>query len=290
MFERIRQLLAEHGILLSAAISLADCTIKKAYLLERAGIDKTGTAVIFAIPYHTPACEAPDRNLSRYAVGRDYHLFVKELSQVLLPRLQAEFPSSRFALFADHSPIDERDAAAKAGLGIIGRHGLLITAPYSSYVFVGELVTDAPLPEHLRVTQQITACENCGACLAACPYSKGEIGECLSALTQKKGALTPQEEQALIRYGTVWGCDLCQEACPHTKKALLTARITSPIAFFHHVPTPRLTYDGIREMSDAEFSERAYSWRGREVILRNLAITEHENEGEQTNSEKSKKP
>lgn len=286
MFERIRQLLAEQGILLSAAISLADCTVKKSYLLERAGIGETGTAVVFAIPYHTPTCEAPDRNLSRYAVGRDYHLFVKELSQNLLPRLQDEFPSSRFALFADHSPIDEREAAAKAGLGIIGRHGLLITEPYSSHVFVGELVTDEPLLENLRIMQEIATCENCGACLAACPYVKGEIGECLSALTQKKGALKSQEEQALVRYGTVWGCDICQEACPHTKKALLTSRITSPIAFFHGSPTPHLTYDGIREMSDAEFSERAYSWRGREVILRNLAVTERENEGEQTNSKK----
>ena len=290
MFERIQRLLAEHGILLSAVISLADCTIKKSYLLERSGIGEAGTAVIFAIPYHTPACENPDRNLSRYAVGRDYHLFVKELSQSLLPLLQTEFPSSRFALFADHSPIDEREAAAKAGLGIIGRHGLLITEPYSSYVFVGELITDEPLPSQLRATHKITYCENCGACLAACPYFKGEIGECLSALTQKKGALTPQEKQALIRYGTVWGCDICQEACPHTKKALLTARISSPIAFFHHTPTACLTYNGIREMSDAEFAERAYSWRGREVILRNLAITEHENEGEQTNCEKPKRP
>ncbi len=282
MLERIRQLLTQHHILLSAPIALSDCTVTRPYLLERAGIGTEGTAVIFAIPYHTAACEDKHRNLSRYAVGKDYHRFVAQLSEALLPSLSAEFPEARFALFADHSPIDERMAAVKAGIGIIGKNGLLITHPYSSYLFLGELITDRRLPT--EPPHPILSCEDCGACRDACPMAQGAIGECLSALTQKKGELTEEEAEAIKRYGTVWGCDLCQEVCPHTKAALQRGTLDSPIPFFHEDPLPHLTYNGLASMTDTELSERAYAWRGRSVIMRNLAVTEglHESEPEKT--------
>lgn len=274
MFERIRKLLAQNGISLCAPIALVDCKITRGYLLERAGIGESGTAVMFAIPYHTPVCEAEHRNLSRYAVGRDYHLFLKELSDGILPILKQEYPSAKFALFSDHSPIDEREAAAKTGLGMIGEHGLLITDRYSSYVFIGELITDTPLPDKERHIVDVATCEKCGACLAVCPYMRGEIDQCLSALTQKKGQLTEEEANVLLKYDTVWGCDLCQQVCPHTRSALISADITTPIRFFHEVPLPYLTYRDIANMPDAELASRAYAWRGRDVILRNLAIWE----------------
>ena len=273
MFDRIRDLLSESGIELSAPIALRDCTVNRPYLLERVGIDESGTAVIFAIPYHTPFCESPDRNCSRYAVSRDYHLFIKELSDAILPTLREEYPSARFALFADHSPIDEREAAARTGLGVMGKNKLLITEKYSSYVFLGELITSAAPPEtHLLPSPAL--CEGCGTCLAACPQAAGKVTECLSALTQKKGTLREDEQAQIAAYGSVWGCDVCQEVCPHTKKALASGTITSPIPFFHKDPMPRLTYRRIQDMTDDAFAARAYAWRGREVILRNLSVTE----------------
>ena len=275
MLDRIREMLAEQNIFLCGAISLADCSVRKPYLLDRVDIGLDGSAVIFAIPYHTPACEDPCRNISRYAVSRDYHLFTKELSDALLPRLQKEFPHNRFAFFSDQSPIDEREAAVKCGLGVMGRNGLLITKPYSSYVFLGEIITDATC-RRMPPQDKLATCRNCGACLAACPMHPSKTEQCLSALTQKKGTLTDRETEAIRATRTVWGCDICQEVCPHTAEALRLGTITTPIPFFHHAPLPRLTYQAVADMAEDTFSNRAYAWRGKAVILRNLAVGEEE--------------
>lgn len=279
MLNEIKKLLLQNGIELSAPIALSDCLISRPYLLERVGIGCDGTAVIFAIPYHTPACETPERNCSRYAVGRDYHLFVKQISERILPVLQEKYPALRFAMFADHSPIDERNAAARAGLGVIGKNGLLITEKYASYVFLAEVITSASPPTTLSVPDAPPLCENCGACRSACPMLCGETAECLSALTQRKGELSDGERKQIAAFGSVWGCDRCQEICPHTKKAIRNGTVTSPIPFFHDDPIPALTYRRIQDMTNERFSERAYAWRGRHVILRNLSVMEQNNEG-----------
>ena len=96
---------------------------------------------------------------------------------------------------------------------------------------------------------------------------------CLSAVTQKKGALTAQEEKYLKTYGYAWGCDICQLACPMTRKAV-AAGAQTPIAFFHEERIPVLTAERLSRMDEAEFRRRAFSWRGREPLLRNLSILE----------------
>ncbi|MBO5305325.1 MAG: DUF1730 domain-containing protein, partial [Clostridia bacterium] len=118
MQQRLRALFAENEIDTFGFVPLDACTIHKPYLLERAGI-ADGSVAIFAIPYYTHACDN-GKNISAYAVAKDYHLYFKTLAQKLLSTLTLEFPQNRFAAFADHSPIHERQAAAMAGLGIIG--------------------------------------------------------------------------------------------------------------------------------------------------------------------------
>ena len=273
MKKRIRALLVENKLDCFGFLPLDDCKIMRPYLLERVNISR-GSVVLFAIPYYTHACDGK-RNLSTYAVSDDYHLYFKTLSDRLLSVLRAEFPQNRFAAFADHSPIDERTAAAAAGLGVLGKNGLLITEKYSSYVFLGEILTDAalackPLP--------IRSCLDCGACKRVCPLNIGECQECLSSLTQRKGTLSSDEEQILLKYGSVWGCDLCQEVCPHTKKAKQNGTLYTPISFFSKNSLPVLTRSILLAMDDEAFAARAYSWRGKEVILRNLALAEKKHE------------
>ena len=224
---------------------------------------------MIAVPYFTRACLSPDRNLSAYAVSRDYHGFFEAFFAELLPVLRQKYPNERFAGFADHSPVAELQAAAHAGLGVIGKNGLLITEKYSSYVFLGELITSAHLPAQ---TRPIASCIGCGKCRTACPMEK--IGTCLSALTQKKGELTEAEAADLLAYGSVWGCDLCQEVCPYTQKAIRNGTIFTKIPYFEVDCIPRLTLKILDEMSDEQFASRAYSWRGRETIRRNLALME----------------
>lgn len=267
MLKMMYKLLEENSIFLHAAIPLEHCDIIRGYLLN--DISK-GTAVMFAIPYFTRSCECENRNISSYAVGQDYHLFAKQLEDRIIPRLKAEFPNNKFKLFADTSPINERKAAAYAGLGVIGKNGLLITERYSSYVFLGEIITDADVAD---ITTDMTAeCENCGACENACPYILHEINTCLSELTQKKGELTPAEQDIIKKHKSAWGCDICQQVCPHTKKALQSRSIYTEIDFFKQNPLPRLNSKDIENMPDSEFKSRAYSWRGRKTILRNLEI------------------
>ena len=262
----------------AAALPLSACRVTRAYLLERHHIDQSGTAIMLAVPYVVSGdiCD-PDRNVSLYAVPRDYHLYFRELADEILPVLRARFPDYAFALFADHSPIAEADAAARVGLGVVGDHGLLITPDYGSLVFLGEIVTDAPwqvvtgedtLP---HFSDEPPRCEGCGACLAACPMgcASGDRSRCLSALSQKKGVLTDTEQAALRDHPLVWGCDTCQLACPHNR-AVIEHGLDTPIPFFRHSRLSHLDAAVIGGMDEDTFDARAYSWRGREVILRNL--------------------
>ena len=269
MQKMISGLLAAHGIFACAPLALRDCRTIRPYLLERAGI-QDGTAFLFTVPYYTTFCDDPARNISAYAVSRDYHLFFSQLFDAVLPALRTAFPQNRFAGFTDHAPIAEVEAAAKAGLGRIGCNGLLLTEQYGSYVFLGEIVTDAlidaPVHEPAR-------CVSCGACAAACPVGLQKDG-CLSALTQKKGTLQENERIALLQHGLAWGCDRCQEICPVSKRAKANGTIYTPIVFFKKDALPHLRACDVAAMSDEAFKERAYSWRGRAAILRNLEILE----------------
>lgn len=268
MTDKIKNIFNAVGIELVEAISLKYCNIVREYKLKRYFNDLTNlNAIMIVVPYLVSGTK---RNLSAYAVSRDYHLFFKELFDEVIPRLKEQFSQYTFCGFADDSPIDERDAAALAGLGIIGDNGMLITDKYSSYVFIGEIITDMPIDTNEPC--QIKRCEGCGACMAHCPMK--EIGICLSALTQKKGELEYNEKNAIIKYGSAWGCDICQEVCPHTAKAITNKTIYTGIKFFYDDTIPHLTLDALDKMSNEAFSARAYSWRGRQTIRRNLELLE----------------
>lgn len=279
MLETVRSLLGVPA----CAIPLSVCKPAKSYLLERAGIPSSGTAILFAVPYvMTADAGDPTRNLSLYAVPRDYHGYMKELEAVVVPSLRREYPDFAFALFADHSPILEVDAAARAGLGILGMNGLLLTPAYGSFVFIGELMTDA---DYTAVTGEAVPafpaepplCEGCGLCIKACPAGcrEGDRSGCLSALTQKKGELTPEEIAAIVKGGLVWGCDACQLACPRNR-AVIAAGKDTPVPYFREDRLIRVDAEALTAMDDTAFCERAYSWRGRGVISRNIGFFEAE--------------
>lgn len=274
MLDFIRSYLNNENIESISCLSLDECEVKRPYLLDRCGISH-GSVIIFAVPYLAKDMQSK-KNVSAYAVGRDYHIFFNLLFEKLLSELKTKFPDNNFAAFSDHSPIDEIQAAAKAGLGVIGKNHLLITEKYSSYVFIGEIITDADLPSN---ADKINHCITCGKCLDACPV-KTDISLCLSALTQKKGELSNDEKAIIANSGCVWGCDICQEVCPYTKSAIEKNTIFSDIEFFNQNLMPYITSEKISALPDDEFAKRAYSWRGRNTILRNLLISEGKENGE----------
>ena len=263
MKEKIKSIFNKHGIEYFAVLDYSRTEEINPRL--RAGLTFSPKSVIvFLVPYYVGECE----NFSRYAASLDYHLVIKDLTDSLIGELKNIYEGATFCAFGDHSPINERHAALTASLGFLGDNGLLINEKYGSYVFVADLISDiGPNLIPYDAPSVEGACLHCGACKRACPTGilRGESSDCLSAITQKKGDLTEEEIVLMRRVGTVWGCDLCQSACPYNKSPK-----TTPIDAFLNDRLHRLTTELVEEMSEEEFSRRAFAWRGRKTMLRNL--------------------
>ena len=231
---------------------------------------------VAAFPYF-PGKEHLAGNLSLYARGEDYHRVLLRRLDRAAEALRALHPGRLFLPGADSSPLDERQCAALAGLGIRGRHGLVILPPWGSWRFLGTILTDLPLSS---ASVPAPACPDCGACVRACPT--GALREegfsperCLSHLTQRKGALTPEEEALLRAHPLIWGCDCCQLACPFNREAE-----RSPLPeFTGGGPLPCLSSLSLSDLEGlsnrtfrAAYGDRAFAWRGPAVLRRNLAL------------------
>ena len=226
------------------------------------------SAIIYLLPYYTGECV----NLSRYAASLDYHLAIREINEELIDLIRERCPNARAKGYGDHSPIDERDAALRGGLGILGDNGLLINEKYGTYIFIADVISDVDA-ELLCASApvEIRHCEGCGACRLSCPTGvlRGESLDCLSAITQKKGELSASETALMRKYNTAWGCDICQSACPHNNAPRLT-----PVLFFYKDRISELTTEILDGMDKRSFNLRAFAWRGRTTVKRNLGILE----------------
>ncbi len=266
----LRDYFAEEKIEYFGVIPFSACRLRRPDIIERKGVSAQSiqSAVMFLIPYYVHDGAG---NISLYARAGDYHHYSDALFERLLPKLEACF-GGRFLGFADKSPIEENVAASMAGLGKLGDHYMLINETYGSFVFLAEILSTNP-PEALGwdgKTAEPSYCPHCGACKRACPMMI-EGMDCLSAVTQKKGVLSDAEADYIKKYGSAWGCDACQLACPLNQKVLQMGTET-PIDFFRKNRISSLTAEALGEMTDAEFRARAFSWRGKATLLRNLEI------------------
>ncbi len=251
------------GIEYFSVLRYTDVCETSSEILARAEIAPK-TAIVYLLPYYGGECV----NLSRYAASLDYHIALREINSELISTLAEHYPNSMSAGYGDHSPVDERHAALISGLGIAGDNGLIINEKYGSYVFIGDILTDIDPDELSAVAPSaISRCHSCGACKRACPTGilSGDGCDCLSAITQKKGELSDSEIALMRRYNTVWGCDECQRVCPYNKDPAVT-----PIDFFHRERITHLTREILDAMSRDEFCRRAFAWRGRRTVERNL--------------------
>lgn len=269
----IKKVFSDENIEFFAVLPFDKCEVMRPDFISRRGIDIAAvkSAVMFLVPYI--AGDGGEGNISLYARSLDYHSYCDSLFSRICARL-GECYGRHFWGFADKSPLSETYTAACAGLGIIGDNHLLINEKYGSFVFIGEILSEVPAEELGYDGREPVAggCLHCGKCKAACPMTESGM-DCLSAVTQKKGELTEEETAYIRKYGSAWGCDICQTSCPLVRRAIERGAKT-PIEFFYRDRISTLTSGTVNAMSDEEFASRAFSWRGRKTILRNLALFE----------------
>ena len=235
-------------------------------------MENVKSIIVCAFPYYIGNFN--ESNLSKYCYGEDYHIVVKDMLQQICNHLLDNIDNFEYKIFADNGPLVDRYLAYLSGIGYFGINNNIITDKYGSYVFIGYIMTnyeftpDSPLDK---------TCIKCGKCVKYCP-GNALLGNyemnpkrCLSYITQKKGELETEEEAILKKHKKVFGCDICQDVCPHNKNIM-----TTNIDRFKNDIITKIDKDEIDNISNKEFKRRygnrAFSWRGKNIIKRNLDL------------------
>jgi epoxyqueuosine reductase len=186
----------------------------------RSRISDARSVVLLAASYHHPAParsgDPPRGRIARYAWGRDYHRVLERRARPLLRQLAERVPGSKSRLMVDHGPLAERAFARAAGLGWQGKNTMLLARGVGSYTFLAAIVTSVLLEPDPPVAQ---GCGACARCLPACPTGAlrspyGLVNDlCIAHHTIENRGVIPRALRPQIA-DWVFGCDLCQEACP----------------------------------------------------------------------------
>ena len=176
---------------------------------------KTYNAVWIALWKYPRPLQKKQEPIAAYAHGRDYHISI--LKELLAKQIEGQ-------PFVDALPIAERELAAMAGLGFIGKNTMLINPKFGSAFFIGGVLLNK---DGLEPVPNITSkpCAKCRRCIDACPNKAlTEDGfldarKCASYLTiEHKGEFN--EEQKEWAKHSIFGCDICQRVCPYNAKHL----------------------------------------------------------------------
>jgi epoxyqueuosine reductase len=247
------------------------------------------TVIALAFPYPSPAEASPSPSgggqggghnrgprgrIASYALGRDYHEVMLERMQPLLAMLRERGYTAK--TYVDHGWMLDRAAAARAGIGWIGKNTNLLVPGIGSNVLLAEIVTSAPLETDAPLKK---ACGACDACMRICPtgalVAPGVLDNrrCISFWTIEHRGVIPLDMRPLIG-DWIFGCDLCQEICPVNARPAAP----DPYALEAFGPTiearPRL--EELLTLDEAAFRTRfreSALWRTRRAgLLRNVCI------------------
>ena len=228
----------------------------------------------------TPLDNSDRAYVARYALGRDYHKVLRGRLKKLLARIEdwvteheVSYAGSR--LFTDSAPVLEKALAAKAGLGWIGKHTLLINQEAGSWFFLGEILTSLALP--VAKDRQQNRCGSCSACMDICPTGaivgpyELDARKCIAYLTIEQKGSIPEPLRRPIG-NRIFGCDDCQVVCPWNRYAAYTGETD-------FTPRQRLDTATLLDLfgwTAADFNERsagsAIRRAGYDGWLRNIAV------------------
>lgn len=227
------------------------------------------SVIVILFPYRSMSDE-PSK-LAKYAQMEDYHKVAGRYLQKIADFLKEEVPEFSYKTVCDTSPVLEKALAVHAGLGFIGKNHLLIHPKYGSFVVIGALITNLELPFD---APKNACCLSCGRCLESCPgqaFDKDGLlnaKKCASYLTQKKQALSDAEEEIIMRCGYMWGCDQCQEVCPHN-----SISAPSPLPEFQKPKVIEILEEELNENYKERFRDTVFAYRGSEVMKRNMNLS-----------------
>jgi len=237
-------------------------------------------------PSHLTTLPPPEGRIARYASGRDYHKVISKRLESFVRYVEALSPGVECRTFVDTGPLLERGFAQRAGLGFIGKNTMLITKGLGSWVFLASVVTTLDLSADARDER---SCGECRLCIDACPTQaitepfKLDARRCIAYLTIESDKSIPPELRPQMG-GWVFGCDICQDVCPHNARP---STIQEPS--FRRKPEPSAsdwtpTFVGVMANlesilsieTDEEFRRRfagsAFMRAGREGLIRNACV------------------
>jgi epoxyqueuosine reductase len=212
--------------------------------------------------------------VSRYALGRDYHKIMRRALANLAEGLARNIGPFGYRVCVDSAPVLEKALARNAGLGWIGKHTNLIARDAGSWFFLGEMLTDLPLPLDAAASAH---CGTCRACIPACPTAaivapyRLDARRCISYLTIEHHSAIPVELRPALG-NRIYGCDDCQIVCPWNKFARAASHPDFKVR--HGLDAPRLA--ALFGWTEAEFELRmrgsAIYRIGYERWSRNIAV------------------
>ncbi|MBB6673285.1 tRNA epoxyqueuosine(34) reductase QueG [Cohnella nanjingensis] len=211
--------------------------------------------------------------LSRSAWGEDYHAVLNRRLERLSAWLAERVPDARGLSMVDTGALSDRAVAERAGIGWSGKNTMILTQEWGSWVYLGEMITNLPLPPDTPVEE---GCGECTKCIDACPtgalVGPGQLNaqKCISFQTQNKGIVS---DEMMLKIGNrLYGCDTCQIVCPVNRGK--DARHHAELLPDPDVAKPLL--QPLLALGNRQFKERfgtsSAAWRGRKPIQRNALI------------------
>lgn len=189
--------------------------------------------IMLGINYYQPNSKDIPEGMglvSRFARGKDYHKVIERKIKHLIVKLKNNMGSNtshEFYWYVDYGPMLEKAYAAKAGLGYIGKNGMLINRTFGSWFFLSEILTTVELEPDKPYNGNHGRCGKCRLCIDACPTGAIlpertiDSNKCISYLTiEHQSKINDNLSKKMSNM--LFGCDICQDVCPHNGRAVLT--------------------------------------------------------------------
>ncbi|MGI2296206.1 tRNA epoxyqueuosine(34) reductase QueG [Paenibacillus sp. GXUN7292] len=242
--------------------------------------DKPQSIIAIAIAYPSKLPDPPKSEpgarrgiMARSAWGDDYHTVLRDRLAKLEQWLRERVPDVRVESMVDTGALSDRAVAERAGIGWSAKNCAIISPELGSWIYLGEMITNLPLPPDVPITE---GCGTCTKCIDACPtgalVGPGQLDSkrCVSFVTQTKGMVS---DELMRKIGNrLYGCDTCQIVCPINRHKNWTHQpeLQPDVELAKPLLVPLLTI-GNREFKE-KYGSTSSAWRGKKPIQRNAVI------------------